>query len=202
MGDGRVQRLPARTLGTGPVRATLAATVTDSPEWLALRAELKRLALTGGAWAKAGFLGDNDSRPPEDGGGKGMTNARLAAIHEYGVEDATRGVHIPARPFVAPAFDANLPKYEARMAQFLAGLLAGRVSVETGLGLMGLGLVADIRAFVTQGPPVPPPNAPSTLERKLAMSSGAPWGVRTLVDTGRMLGSLAHAVVYFKPGDS
>lgn len=169
------------------VRATFRVTSRPTQAWLNLQAEIRELkAKGGGLYVKAGFLSSNEESTPEDGG---LNNATLAAIHEYGTDT------IPARPFVGPSFDTNQAKYERLMRQWIGWVLSGHASLRQGMGLFGLEMVSDIQKYVTAGEQVPPPNAPYTLERKLAKSSGSPWGVRTLVDTGRMLRSATHALV-------
>jgi hypothetical protein len=169
-------------------------TIKNKPTqaWENLRAELRRLKSQGGGiYAKAGFLGAGGERPPEPGEPSGLTNAELAAVHEYGAPE----VGVPARPFVGPAFDDNRERYELELRRLVGAFLSGSIHLEQALGILGLLMASDIRRYVTEGDEVPPPNAPATLARKEAKSSGSPWGVRTLVDTGRMIGSTTHAVI-------
>lgn len=167
------------------VRATFRVTNTPTREWLNLQAELRALkAMGGGIYVKAGFLStEEESRDGE------LNNATIAAINEYGTD------RIPARPFVGPTFDTHQQKYEAMMRQWLGWVLSGHTSLLQGMGIFGLEMVADIRKYVTAGDQVPPPNAPSVIAQKMESSSGSPWGVRTLVWTGQMIGALTHAVV-------
>jgi hypothetical protein len=167
------------------VRATFRITNRPTQAWLNLNAELRALKASGGGiYVKAGFLSSE-----EEGREDGVNNATVAAINEYGTDT------IPARPFVGPTFDGNQQKYEALMRQWIGWVLSGHASFKQGMGLLGLEMVSDIRKYVTEGNPVPPPNAPSVLAEKLKGSSGSPWGVRTLVWTGQMIGSMTHAVV-------
>lgn len=170
------------------VRAVFRVTSTPTRAWLNLQAELRALkAKGGGLYVKAGFLSTE-----EDSRDDGLNNATLAAVHEYGTDT------IPARPFVGPTFDTHQQKYEAMMRQWLGWVLSGHGNLQQGIGLLGLEMVSDIRKYVTAGDQVPPPNAPSVLAMKMEKSSGSPWGVRTLVWSGQMIGSMAHAVVVGK----
>lgn len=171
-------------------RATFTIRNKSTPQWEDLKAKLRALRAKGGAaHVKAGFLGDNAERPSVEGQDQ-LTNAELAAVHEYGAPE----VGVPARPFIGPAFDDNRPKYEFETRRVVGAFLAGHLSIEKGLGIIGLLMAADVKRYVTEGDEVPPPNAPATRARKEALNSGSPWGVRTLVDTGRMIGSVTHAV--------
>lgn len=180
----------------------------DTPEWTKLQAELRKLG--DGAYVSAGYLGDGGVVQTEDGGS--ITMPQLAATHEFGVPPL-----IPERPHVGPSFDRNRARYEALLVRLLRRWQDGHLELKQVLGLMGLEMVADIRRYVTEGPGVPPPNAPSTLARKLRLGRwakgqaaragkarfrkkgtkmNAQAAPRTLIDTGRMIGALAHVVLY------
>lgn len=157
----------------------------------ALKARLKREISGGSIHVKAGFLGGSSADRPSEG----ITNPELAAVHEFGAPE----VGIPARPHTSPAFDNNRPKYEGQLRQVLGALMVGPVDVRGALNLIGMGMAADIRNYVTQGPPIQPENSTATKARKEARTvrdaDGRPVGeVRTLVDTGRMIGSVSWAV--------
>lgn len=174
--------------------------------WQSLRREAGRIAEERGMYAKAGMLGAKAAEEhPDEGGGKGLTNVELLAVHEFGVPG-----HIPERSVVRASFDANRATYLAQLRALVGRWYdrAGRLPLRQALGIMGLKMVSDQRARVTQGSGIPPPNAPSTIARKLrkgawkrqtpaqqqaAMAAGL--GPRPLVDTGRMVGALTHEVV-------
>lgn len=173
-----------------------------------------------GMHAKAGILGAaaKAEHPSEDARGKKPTNVQLAAIHEFGVPGK-----IPARPFIQGTFVLHRQEYRARLRKIAGNWFtktgdAGR-SLRHALGFMGMRMAADMKLRVTQGEGIPPPNAPSTIARKLNRgawksvhvdtmaqlrrverdraanakrnASGMP---RPLVDTGRMVGSISHEV--------
>lgn len=172
-----------------------------------IKRRLKQQVRGGAINVKAGFLGRDEERPTEvaeDGTPvpSDMTNPRLAAIHEFGAPE----VGIPARPFVSAAFDENQRTYEAQLRRVCTALASRPISVGKALNLIGSGMAADIRNFVTQGEPIAPENAESVKRRKAAKQArdeeGNPAGeVRTLVDTGRLIGSVSWAVTKGKAGD-
>ena len=177
--------------------------------------ELRKLfdsVTVGKAYVVAGVTGDGATEE-RDGG---MTHVKLALIHEFGCPEK----QIPARPFIMPAFFEGKSTYQKMLQavvrrSIVVGVakgLEGAKEYMRGLGLIGLKMAADMKAFVVGGSPVPPPNAPVTLARKIAKgkwkkgekpatdefgrladpsAKGAP---RTLVDTGRMVGSITHEV--------
>lgn len=134
------------------------------------------------SYVKAGVLAsEHKSQKRPDG--SNLTNAELASINEFGLGNA------PPRPFIGPPFRLNRKKYMKRLiTAYKAALKAGRPSkVTTELGRLGLMMEADIKNYVTQGPGVPPPNAPSTIARK--------GSSRTLVDSSEMINSVTSKVV-------
>lgn len=180
-----------------PMRVKSEVIRRDNPAYQRLLREIR--GLDGAAYTKAGYLGLDDETTED-----GITMPQLAAVHEYG-----NPPHIPARPHMGPAFDANRQKYERLLVTLLGVWMDGRMQLKQVLGIIGLEMVADVRRLVTEGPGVMPVNAPRTLERKLAktrMSTdrklamatagpGAAGAPRTLVDTGRMIGSLSHIIL-------
>lgn len=152
-----------------------------------------------GMHAKAGILGAaaKAEHPSEDARGKKPTNVQLAAIHEFGVPGK-----IPARPFIQGTFSLKRAEYRAQL-RVLAGdwfrrAASGGDQMRVALGRMGLRMAADMKLRVTTGAGIPPPNAPSTIAKKLAKGKwkkgGSSASPRPLVDTGRMVGSISHEV--------
>lgn len=170
----------------------------------------EQLSREGGMHAKAGILGaqaTEEHQGREEGEGKKPTNVELAAIHEFGVPGK-----IPARPFIQGTFELHRRVYQGQL-RILAGDWFSRATgragmpLERALGLMGLRMASDMKLRVTSGAGIPPPNAPSTIKRKLAKgewkgrspgeeaaNTAAGRGPRPLVDTGRLVGSISHAV--------
>lgn len=172
-------------------------------------------AMRGSVYAKVGVLADSErgglhQRTP-DGKAAKLTVAEIAAVAEFGKEDGSQ----PPRSFVRSTFDEMREELAADARHLLvAVVIDGRMTAPQALGILGLKLASAIRAKITQGPGVPPRNAPSVALRK-AMTGrtarffkhpartlgdalaqvGALASVRTLVDTGRMVGAISWAVV-------
>lgn len=142
------------------------------------------------SYVKVGYLDD---------GGKGsvprtpdLTLAQIGAIMEFGSEDKI----IPARPHIRPTFDKKRDELAGDAARLLRMVLDGKMTVSRALGILGAKLATEIKKTVTTGPPIPPPNAPSTLKRKQALTRpGSKGSVRTLIDTGRLIVSIVWAVI-------
>lgn len=156
----------------------------------------KRSAQTGiGAIGVGGRIGTGSVAK------KGLTNAELAAIHEFGSADG----RIPERSFLRSTFNANMPVYLQNLATLLERVFSGKMTVEKAFNIMGAKISTDVKKYITTGAGVPPPNAPSTLARKIAKGAWTKGGLlktkyepRTLIDTGRMLAAITWA--YFQGG--
>lgn len=120
----------------------------------------------------------------------GLTNAHLAAILEFGYAEG----NIEARPAFGPSWDANIDKYRAMCRKIAEGILAGKVTPEQGLGLLGAQMVADLRDYIVGGPSIAPENAPSVKARKQRKSLNSKWGIRTWVDTGALVAAITYVV--------
>ena len=115
-----------------------------------------------------------------------------ALIHEFGAPAA----NIPERSFIRSTFDAHREEYMALLRTLLQAVYVNKLTVERALGLLGARISSDIKKRVTTGAGIPPPNAPSTLARKLALTRRGSKGIpRTLIDTGRLIASVSWAVV-------
>lgn len=132
----------------------------------------------GDAYVKAGVLGSTSKREET-----GIDNVRLATIHEFGSPEA----HVPERSFIRQPFDAHREAYFEMVRRLVAAIYEGKADIRQGLGRIGLKMTQDQRNRILKGAGVPPPNAPSTVEKK--------GSSRPLVDTGQLLRSLTHAVV-------
>lgn len=167
--------------------------------WAKLVTAAENMQREKGMHAKAGILGAaaKEEHPSEDAKGKKPTNVQLAAIHEFGVPGK-----IPARPFIQGTFLLHRQEYRAQLRR-LAGdwfqrAAKGGGDLRRALGIMGLKMATDMKLRVTQGTGIPPPNAPSTIAKKLAKGKwkkdGSGAQPRPLVDTGRLVGSISHEV--------
>lgn len=103
----------------------------------------------------------------------------IAAVHEFGSRDG----RIPERSFLRSTADENVRKYERLLERATERVVAGAVP-EFAFGLVGAVAVGDVQRKIAAG--VPPPNAPSTMQRK---GSSTP-----LVDTGRLRQSIDYLV--------
>ena len=144
--------------------------------WRALQAFAKKVAAKQ-ATVHIGVI-DDGSR---DGGD--LTNAELAAIHEFGAP----GANIPERSFIRSTFDTNQAKYRDLLKRLGKAVLLKRQSVVDALGILGATMAADIKKRVTSGPHIPPPLAAATARRK--------GSDRPLVDTGQMINAVTWKVV-------
>lgn len=153
----------------------------------------------GGSYVKAGILGPAAKEPVE---GEALDMVGLAAVHEFGSKDGT----IPERSWIRSTFELNRAAYVGLLRAMMGKVLEGKLSVEKALNILGMRMAADMKKRVTTGTGIPPPNAPATFARKLRQGErnlrgkkrkveGPVMSPRTLVDTGRMVGSVTHVVV-------
>lgn len=124
---------------------------------------------------KVGVLGSSASTSPS------LTNAELAAIHEFGAPAAG----IPSRPFLRSTFDAKKDAWNSLMARLVAKVVAGRLSVTDALEIVGQRAAGDVRNRITAGTNFVP-NKAATIRRK---GSSKP-----LIDSARLLQSISHQV--------
>lgn len=140
-----------------------------------------------GSYAKVGLLG---SEAEEDRGD--LTQAEIGAVHEFGSEDG----RIPRRSWIGSAFDDVQEQLVALARELIVAVVDGRTTIERALAILGTKLAAEIKKKVTTGDSIPPPNAPAWAAEKASRTrKGAAHGVRTLVDTGRMIASVTYAVI-------
>lgn len=159
--------------------------VTDKDKgWRRLQALAKSLAADD-VHVRVGVLDDGRAGSEDHGG---ITTGQLAVAMEFGT--AT----IPARSWVGLTFDRARTEVQADMRTLLGHIVDGKITVDKALNVLGAKYSATVKNTVTQGEQIPPPNAPSTIARKLAKTrEGASNAVRTLIDTGRMIGAVTWA---------
>ncbi len=138
-------------------------------EDLGLEAILRRIADMDGWSVSVGVHEQEDSRSDI-----GVTNANLAAIHEFGAGN------VPERSFLRSAFDANLESYVDGLAEGAADVIDGTLSPQKAVGRVGEKSVADAVDGIRAG--IPPPLAPSTVARK--------GSTKQLIDTGQLVQSI------------
>lgn len=110
-------------------------------------------------YVKVGVLDDGAGAEEREGG---ITNAELAAIHEFGSKDG----HIPERSFIRSTFNANSAEYVKLMKELLIRFVEGKLVLDDVFNLLGLRISTDIKKRVTSGDQIQPPNAPSTIWKK------------------------------------
>jgi len=111
----------------------------------------------------------------------GLTNAELAVFMEYGTKT------VPARPAIRGTIDGNKDRYFKEILPKLArAVVEGKISFHEALDVFGLKVATDIKSAITSGEGIPPPLQPETVAAK--------GSDRPLVDTGRLLNSITHAV--------
>ena len=161
------------------------AKVTDKDRgWKRLQALAQQLA-SQDVHVKVGVLDDGRAGSEVR---DGITTGQLAVAMEFGT--AT----IPARSWVGLTFDRARAEIQADMQRLLWSVVEGKITVDKALNVLGAKYSAAVKNTVTQGEQIPPPNAPSTLARKMAKTrAGAANAVRTLIDTGRMIGAVTWA---------
>lgn len=115
-----------------------------------------------------------------------ITNAQLAAAHEFGVheyaDNGERGESsLPERPFIRPATDKNTSKY-MRLGEKLGDkVIMGEATVDQLLGTIGAVAAADVQNYIASNS-VRPPSTPETNKRK--------GSTTTLVDHGILKASI------------
>ena len=163
---------------------------TPTPDGVRLAQLLEQIKR--GPSVKIGVL--DDGKGSEDR--QGVTNAELAAIHEL-------GAGVPKRGWISSTFDRVRGAVETNAKILVGHVLDGKLDLEKALGILGAKFASDVKETVVGGEQIPPPNAPSTLARKLSKTrEGSTGEPRTLVDTGRMLGAVSWLVEMIRGGKS
>lgn len=139
--------------------------------WNRVKRELKkgRVEVTVGVQGRA-------ADAPHGADGK-LTNADIAAINEL-------GLGVPERSFLRATLDANRARYIKLLKGVGDAAVAGKATLEQGAALVGEIAVGDVKQAIADG--IPPPNAPSTIQRK---GSSTP-----LIASGQMRGSITKRV--------
>lgn len=103
-----------------------------------------------------------------------------AAVNEFGTSDG----RIPERPFMRNSLKTNRDVYQRLAAGEAKAIVHGRSDMRSSLTRIGIAAQGHIQKEIASS--VPPPNAPSTIERKGSST--------TLIDTGEMRQSVTHEV--------
>jgi hypothetical protein len=110
----------------------------------------------------------------------GLTNAGLAAVHEFG--SPARG--IPERSFLRSTFDEKQKGYQKELDR-IAGMVLDGAALEGEMRLLGETYRSDIIGKIHSS--IPPPLSPETIERKGGEST-------PLIDTGQLLNSISVVI--------
>lgn len=153
-----------------------AAVKVDNKAWIALKKRLRTIGQTG-AHVKVGVLGEAVHDGP-----KPISMVELAAVHEFG----SPSIGVPERSFIRAGLKDDRDGMVRLLNDAARGIVAGTMSVETGLGRLGLWAQNAIKRKITGGD-IPPPLKPRTIARK---GSSKP-----LVDTGQLVNSITFEVV-------
>jgi hypothetical protein len=141
--------------------------------WAAL---FKRVKQARDGKVKVGVLADDGKGGADHGG---LTVAELAAVQHFGTDK------IPARPFLAMAFDEQRETLADMGGKLLSKVIAGEMPQDKALGVLGMKLATEAKKVITVGSRLAP-NAPATVEAK--------GSSRPLVDTGRLVNAVTHAI--------
>lgn len=144
------------------------------------RALFKRVDEIKNSYVKVGVLGD-DAKGGMHVPGSDLTVAEIAVVNEFGTED------IPERSFVRSTFDEKREELTRLGGKLMGSVIDGRMATKKALDIMGSTLATAMKLKITTGAGVPPPNAPSTIEKK--------GSSRPLVDEARMVNAITHAAV-------
>lgn len=188
------------------MKPTLTVRVTSQMAIIRARAES-----ASGLGVRVGILGGDSQKPadPTLGTGKPATLVEIAIYNEFGAPRAK----VPERSFLRSTFARHEEKYRDELRKALRALIAKDADIKARMNRLGMMMVADVRATITQGEHVPPPNAPATLAEKIRKGMNeqsrrkknkgkskaeiraiSAAGVRTLVDTGQLVRHITHEV--------
>lgn len=135
---------------------------------------VKRIGSMKGAAVDVGVLGERAAQPEGDG----VSVADVATMAEYGLGQ-------PERSWCRGWVDENEAKVKALSGRAVAAIAQGKVTTESALTAMGLGIAGGMQERIANH--IDPPNAPSTVRQK---GSSTP-----LVRSGQFRSSIAPRVV-------
>ena len=128
-----------------------------------------------------------DSRMRDEKGIKTPTTVgEVARAHELG-----RGV--PKRSMLKATLKRRRPQIRKLQAQVADAVIAGRVSPEQGMALLGEGVLTEIKSRMVRG--IPPPLARSTIESKRRATASGAAKDTPLIRWGVMLNSVRYKIV-------
>lgn len=143
--------------------------------WEAIK---KRIPTLAGKLLKVGVLESAGMHKTASIGGKVLSMAELATVHEY-------GLGVPQRSFIRSTVTEQEQAIRATLRKVGDRVLMGKMTAEQGLRVLGEDIKSKIQRKITTGPFVP--NAPSTIARK--------GSSRPLIDTGSLRASISYEIV-------
>jgi hypothetical protein len=159
--------------------------------WKALKTTLESLR-QGESYVKVGLIGEKAAKVEhEEGKAEQLTNVMLMAIHEFGTET------VPERSVIRRVFDAKREEYVALLRKLLPAVYEGKATPKKILDIVGMKMKFDMKAFI-RGGEVTPPLAEATIrakERKGRWNKNSTGDPKPLIDTGRLVTAIDHAVV-------
>lgn len=148
----------------------------DTAAWVKLRERLGQVKHAGRV--KVGVLASAGPVP-----GEAFTMAELAAVHEFGSPAA----HIPERSFLRRTFDLRRRDIHKLVENVTEHFVEGTYSIDQALGVLGEWMVAAVRNTIVSRQVVPRLEESEAGRRTIARKKST----LTLVDTGRLLSSIA-----------
>lgn len=151
--------------------------------------ELKRIRHK--PYVKVGILaenfGDEKKTSESTGKGKGKAKTKTATLGEVAVynEFGTSDGRIPERSFIRWTHDHKKKEWIKRTDELRKQLMAGKITNEQALGLMGEMIQQDIKDRIMSN--IPPANTDATVAAKTRDGNA---GDRTLINFGQLLGSV------------
>lgn len=165
------------------VRAIVKAAVNEKKKIAVEKLSVGLKALSGGFVSKSDLVTgkqqkDRIKAAKEGAKSKALTVLEIATIHEFGLG------HNPERSFIRAWFDEKKDENELLMKKVAEQYLAGKITREQGLDLLGVRFVGSIQKRIRDR--IEPPLASSTEKRK---GSSVP-----LIDTGQLRSSITFKV--------
>lgn len=185
---------------------------------LGMKGIVRSLKKVDGSYVKVGLQGNTGQKTYGEKWNR-VTVVDVAVIHEFGATvhrklktigllEGLRAYYrnrirkgsfsIPERSFLRSTYDEKYNEWRIKTNQIFFDLITKRFSasytagVSKALGVIGAFIKTDIKNKIRRG--IPPPNAPSTLAKKMKKGTGGGQPV-PLIDTGRMINSITFEKV-------
>jgi hypothetical protein len=143
-----------------------------------------------GASVKVGILASAGMHKGETDGGEPLTVAQIAAVHEYGSEDG----RIPQRSFIRSAVDESQAEIRTVIAKAGDAIVAGKMDVRTGMGIIGAFVKSRIQRKLVSGPFHPLSRFTIARRMRRLKSGRKVLSTKPLIDTGQLRASVDYEV--------